>query len=135
MSQLMNACVVAMWRRLKARIAWTLGCRPGNVDSQPCYSLTFFLLISLPYVSSPSKNYTHTHTLINSMRSFDVSRHSYIHNKVQACMVHVTTHERMRGCYVKARIAWTLGCRPGNVDKSPPNPVTLLLVYVVDRLP
>ena len=48
--------------------------------SQPCYSITLFLLISLPYVSSPSHNtHTHTHTSSYSRASTAILRpHSYV---------------------------------------------------------
>ena len=45
--------------------------------------------------------------------------------------LHTACHKLMSACVVavwwrfKARFVWTLGCRPGDADKSPPNPTPL----------
>ena len=63
MLQLMNACVVAMWQRLKAIIAWTLGCRPDNVDISPPNPVTLLYLLSPYFPFFTITQHTHTHTI------------------------------------------------------------------------
>ena len=64
-----------MWRSLKARIAWTLGCRPGNVDKSPPNAVTLLPSFSLfPFLMFLHYHTTHTESDRQTMRAEGLSR-------------------------------------------------------------
>ena len=59
--------MVAVWRRLKARFVWTLGCRPGDADKSPPNPTTLtFLSPSPSLMFLPQSHNTHMLTSAGS---------------------------------------------------------------------